>query len=39
LPYDDGSGQAMMKITRNPDGLVSETLEKVVFVPLLSGLE
>ena len=39
LPYDDGSGQTMMKITRNPDGLVSEALEKVVFVPLLSGLE
>jgi len=39
LPYDDGSGQTMMKITRNPDGLVSEALEKVVFVPLLPGLE
>lgn len=39
LPYDDGSSQTMMKITRNPDGLVSEALEKVVFVPLLPGLE
>jgi protein-L-isoaspartate(D-aspartate) O-methyltransferase len=39
LPYDDGRSQTMMKITRNPDGLVSEPVEKVAFVPLLPGLE
>jgi protein-L-isoaspartate(D-aspartate) O-methyltransferase len=39
LPFDDGGSQTMTKITRNRDGLVSESLEKVVFVPLLSGLE
>ena len=39
LPFDDGHDQTMMKITRSPDGLVSEPLEKVVFVPLLPGLE
>ena len=38
LPYDDGREQTMMKITRNRDGLVSEALEKVAFVPLLPGL-
>lgn len=39
LPFDDGQEQTMMKITRGPDGLISESLEKVVFVPLLPGLE
>ena len=39
LPFDDGHDQTMMKITRSPEGLVSESLEKVVFVPLLPGLE
>lgn len=39
LPFDDGHDQTMMKITRGPEGLVSEPLEKVVFVPLLPGLE
>jgi protein-L-isoaspartate(D-aspartate) O-methyltransferase len=39
LPFDDGRAQTMMKITRNREGLVSESLERVVFVPLLSGLE
>ena len=39
LPFDDGHDQTMMKITRSPEGLVSEALEKVVFVPLLPGLE
>ena len=39
LPFDDGRDQTMMKITRNKDGLVSELLEKVAFVPLLPGLE
>ena len=39
LPFDDGHDQTMMKITRSPEGLVREPLEKVVFVPLLPGLE
>lgn len=39
LPFDDGRDQTMMKITRSRDGLVSESLEKVIFVPLLSGLD
>ena len=39
LPFDNGRDQTMMKITRSPDGLVSEPVEKVVFVPLLPGLE
>lgn len=39
LPFDDGRDQTMMKITRRREGLVSESLEKVIFVPLLSGLE
>jgi protein-L-isoaspartate(D-aspartate) O-methyltransferase len=39
LPFDDGRDQTMMKFTRNKDGLVSEPLEKVAFVPLLPGLE
>jgi protein-L-isoaspartate(D-aspartate) O-methyltransferase len=39
LPFDNGRDQTMMKITRSRDGLVSESLEKVIFVPLLSGLE
>lgn len=38
LPYDDGREQTMMKITRKRDGLVSEALGKVAFVPLLPGL-
>ncbi len=38
LPFDDGIDQTMMKITRGRDGLVSEKLEKVTFVPLLPGL-
>jgi protein-L-isoaspartate(D-aspartate) O-methyltransferase len=39
FPFDDGHGQTMTKITRGRDGLVSEALEKVIFVPLLPGLE
>jgi len=39
LPFDDGRDQTMMKITSSKDGLVSEPLGKVVFVPLLPGLE
>ena len=38
LPFDSGIDQTMMKITRTREGLVSESLEKVVFVPLLPGL-
>jgi protein-L-isoaspartate(D-aspartate) O-methyltransferase len=39
FPFDDGSGQRMMKLTRGADGLLSESLERVAFVPLLPGLE
>jgi len=39
LPLGDGQGQTMTKVTRGRDGLVSEALEKVIFVPLLPGLE
>ena len=38
LPFDNGVDQTMTKITRSPEGLVSEDLEKVAFVPLLPGL-
>jgi protein-L-isoaspartate(D-aspartate) O-methyltransferase len=38
LPFDNGIDQTLTKITRDKDGLVSEALEKVVFVPLLPGL-
>ena len=38
LPLDNGIDQTMTKITRTREGLVSESLEKVVFVPLLPGL-
>lgn len=38
LPFDNGRDQTMTKITRNGDDLVSEELEKVIFVPLLPGL-
>ena len=38
LPFDNGIDQTMTKITRTREGLVSESLEKVVFVPLLPGL-
>ena len=38
LPFDNGIDQTMTKITRDKDGLVSEKLEKVAFVPLLPGL-
>jgi len=39
LPFDDGRSQTMTKITRSRNGLVSEALGKVIFVPLLPGLE
>ena len=38
LPFDNGIDQTMTKITRGKDGLVTEKLEKVAFVPLLPGL-
>ena len=38
LPFDNGIDQTMTKITRGRDGLVSEKLEKVAFVPLFPGL-
>ena len=38
LPFDNGIDQTMTKIMRGKDGLVSEKLEKVAFVPLLPGL-
>ncbi len=39
LPFDDGHDQTLLKITRNSDGLVRESMEKVAFVPLLPGLD
>ncbi len=38
LPFDDGRHQTMTRIVRGRDGLTSEALEKVAFVPLLPGL-
>ena len=38
LPFDNGIDQTMTKITRSKEGLVSEALEKVAFVPLLPGM-
>jgi protein-L-isoaspartate(D-aspartate) O-methyltransferase len=38
LPLDNGTDQVMTRVTRGADGLVSEALEKVIFVPLLPGL-
>ena len=38
LPFDNGIDQTMTKITQSKNGLVSEKLEKVAFVPLLPGL-
>ncbi len=38
LPLDNGIDQSMTKVTRGSDGLISESLEKVVFVPLLPGI-
>ena len=39
FPFDDGNDQTLTRLTRNSEGLQSEALEKVVFVPLLAGLE
>ncbi len=38
LPFDNGIDQTMTKIRRSREGLTSEALEKVAFVPLLPGL-
>jgi len=38
LPFDNGDDQTMTKVIRSGDDLVSEALEKVIFVPLLPGL-
>ena len=39
LPFDSGMDQTMTKITRSREGLTTEALEKVAFVPLLPGLD
>ena len=39
LPLDEGRGQTMTRLTRTREGLVKESLERVIFVPLLPGLE
>ncbi len=39
LPFDNGDDQTLTRITRTIDGLESEPLEQVVFVPLLPGLD
>ncbi len=39
LPFDNGYNQTLTRFTRTRDGLESESLEKVVFVPLLPGLD
>ena len=38
LPFDDGYDQTLIRLTRSSEGLVREDLGKVVFVPLLPGL-
>jgi len=38
FPFDDGRDQTLTRLSRGEDGLVSESLEKVIFVPLLPGL-
>jgi protein-L-isoaspartate(D-aspartate) O-methyltransferase len=38
LPFDNGNDQTLLKLTRTPEGLLEEALEKVQFVPLLPGL-
>ncbi len=39
LPFDNGYNQTLTRFTRTRDGLESEPLEQVVFVPLLPGLD
>ena len=38
FPFDSGQDQTLIKITKTAQGLVSEAIEKVSFVPLLPGL-
>ena len=38
LPYDNGSEQVLLKITRHGDEFETEALEAVSFVPLLPGV-
>jgi protein-L-isoaspartate(D-aspartate) O-methyltransferase len=38
FPFDDGIDQTLTLITRTSQGIESESLEKVSFVPLLPGL-
>lgn len=38
FPYDNGQDQTLIKLTRTAQGLVEESIAKVSFVPLLSGL-
>ena len=38
LPYDDGTGQILLRITRRQDEYETEAFENVSFVPLLPGV-
>ena len=38
FPFDNGQDQTLTQVTNTPKGLVSESLEKVSFVPMLPGL-
>ncbi len=38
LPYDDGQGQMLLRITRRGDNYETQAYEPVVFVPLLPGI-
>jgi len=38
FPFDNGYDQTLTQITNSSQGLVSQPLEKVSFVPLLPGL-
>ena len=38
FPFDDGRDQTLMKLTKTPQGVETEDLVKVSFVPLLPGL-
>lgn len=39
FPFDDGRDQTLTRLTRTSEGMQSESLDKVVFVPLLAGVE
>ena len=38
LPYDDGTGQILLRITRRQNEYETEAFEAVSFVPLLPGI-